>query len=907
MSNFFYTLIIYPLYQIIEVVYRVFFEICKNEGISIIGVSIAVTLLCLPLYAVAENWQQIERNTQKKLAPGIERIKKTFKGDEQYMMLTTFYRQNHYHPMMALRSSFGLLIQIPFFIAAYSYLSNNHDIIGKSFLFINDLGKADALFSIGNFPVNVLPIAMTLINIIAGAIYTKGFPVKEKIQIYGMALLFLIILYGSPSGLVLYWTMNNVFSLVKNIFYKLKNPIKVFWIMMSIFAGFASVFVFAKMNPFQASPVILLAVMIITAPIWLRGVHFIITDVLKDLLDSNQKRTGLFIFSALSIAILTGIVIPSFLITASTAGDYAYIDNYTTPLYFVYNSTLQCMGLFFLWPAAVYFLFGKKIQTGISAVFFIGLILSLINAFCFQGDYGNVSPELVFTEHKSFKPSMMMFLINSAVLLGTVIFILFLFKKRLFIAINALSSIVFIAMAGLSFINCIRIQNDFKKIEKNELQITDIKPIINFSKTGKNVLIFMLDRAAGYLIEDAFAECPEMSEQYTGFTFYPNTISFGSWTIQGAPGLYGGYEYTPWSMNHRRDIPMQEKHNQALSMLAFMFENEGFSSYVIDPPYPNYDTTPVFSFFDGHTDVHPVEAIGKYSDIWYTQNNYEKLPIKSMLIKRNFIWFSLFKIVPPVLRSAVHYQDWWSSPTATESVSDFINRYSVLDFLPKLTAVNSDKDCFIFFDNESTHDTGYCQPPEYTPIVRGGVSEVQLDLIKNERWKEDRGFHGLLASLKRIGEWLEFLKENDVYDNTRIIIVADHGSNQTSPLFDGEPTEKRNLEWFNPMLMVKDFYAAGTLKQDDTFMTQADTPALAVTDVLKNPINPFTGNEIKLLSTEEKYKNTIISFSKANAVRSTVNNGYKIQDDDWFTVTGSIFKKDNWKQLKVQNDVLLEE
>ena len=67
------------------------------------------------------------------------------------------------------------------------------------------------------------------------------------------------------------------------------------------------------------------------------------------------------------------------------------------------------------------------------------------------------------------------------------------------------------------------------------------------------------------------------------------------------------------------------------------------------------------------------------------------------------------------------------------------------------------------------------------------------------------------------------------------------------------------------------------------------------------------GNKIKLLSTEEKYKNTIISFSKANAVRSTVNNGYKIQDDDWFTVSGSIFKKDNWKQLKVQNDVLLEE
>lgn len=720
MTNFLYTIVIYPLYQIIEVVYRVFFEICKSEGISIVGVSIAVTLLCLPLYAVAENWQQIERNTKKRLAPGIVRIKKVFKGDEQYMILTTFYKQNHYHPMMALRSSFGLLIQIPFFIAAYSYLSNNHDIVGKSFLFIKDLGKPDTFFSIGNFPVNILPITMTLINIIAGAIYTKGFPVREKIQIYGMALIFFVILYSSPSGLVLYWTMNNVFSLVKNVFYKLKNPRKVFWLIMSIGVVFAATFVFVKKNLFQAFPVILLALLIVGAPIWLKIINFIITDVFGDLFDDSKKRSRLFLFSAISLAVLTGIVIPSFLITASTASDYAYIDNYTTPLYFIYNSTLQCIGLFFLWPTAVYFLFGKKVQTGIATVFFIGLILSLINAFCFQGDYGNVSPELVFTEHKNFRPSMTMFLANSAVLLVAVVLIFFLFKKHLFIVINTLCSILFIAVLGLSFVNCIKIQSDFNKVEKKEPQLTDIKPIINFSKKGKNVLVFMLDRAAGYLIDDAFAECPEMLGQYTGFTFYPNTISFASWTIQGAPGLYGGYEYTPWSMNHRRNIPMQEKHNQALSMLAFMFESEGFSSYVIDPPYPNYDTVPVFSFFEGHQDVHLAEAIGKYSDIWYVQNDYEKLPIKSMMIKRNFIWFSLFKIVPPILRSAVHYHDWWSSPTATESASDFIDRYSILDFLPELTAINSDKDCFIFFDNESTHDTGYCQPPEYAPIVLGG-------------------------------------------------------------------------------------------------------------------------------------------------------------------------------------------
>ena len=233
-STILYTIILYPLVQIIEISFMLFQKLFDNTGIAIIGVSFTVTLLCLPLYIVAEHWQQVQRDTETKLKPGIDRIKAVFKGDEQYMILNTFYKQNHYHPMMALRSSFGLLIQVPFFMAAYSCLSSLPALQGQSFLFIKDMAKPDALFSIGSFDVNILPIAMTVINIIAGAIYTKGFAFKDKAQIYGMALLFLVILYTSPAGLVLYWTMNNVFSLVKNIFYKLKNPIKVLYILMCI-------------------------------------------------------------------------------------------------------------------------------------------------------------------------------------------------------------------------------------------------------------------------------------------------------------------------------------------------------------------------------------------------------------------------------------------------------------------------------------------------------------------------------------------------------------------------------------------------------------------------------------------------------------------------------------------------
>ena len=90
---------------------------------------------------------------------------------------------------------FRSLIQIPFFMAAYSCLSSLPALQGMPFLFIKDMGKPDAVFSIGSFNINILPIAMTVINCIAGAIYSKGHEPREKVQIYGMALLFLVILF----------------------------------------------------------------------------------------------------------------------------------------------------------------------------------------------------------------------------------------------------------------------------------------------------------------------------------------------------------------------------------------------------------------------------------------------------------------------------------------------------------------------------------------------------------------------------------------------------------------------------------------------------------------------------------------------------------------------------------------
>ena len=159
-----------PLKLLFELFYYYAFKYTGSAGLSIVVISLIVNFLVLPLYKRADEIQAEEREIQAAMAPMIKHLKKTFKGDERFMMLQEYYRINNYKPIYALKSTVSLLLQIPFFIAAYDLLSGLKVLQGESFLFMADLGKEDAMFTVGNFPVNVLPILMTLINIVSGII-----------------------------------------------------------------------------------------------------------------------------------------------------------------------------------------------------------------------------------------------------------------------------------------------------------------------------------------------------------------------------------------------------------------------------------------------------------------------------------------------------------------------------------------------------------------------------------------------------------------------------------------------------------------------------------------------------------------------------------------------------------------
>ena len=92
--NFLYNIIISPIETIVDWVFL--FVVNKIDAVGVIGavlgVSLVINFLALPLYNIADSIQEKERKLAKSMEAGIKRIKKAFKGDEQFMMLQTFYR-----------------------------------------------------------------------------------------------------------------------------------------------------------------------------------------------------------------------------------------------------------------------------------------------------------------------------------------------------------------------------------------------------------------------------------------------------------------------------------------------------------------------------------------------------------------------------------------------------------------------------------------------------------------------------------------------------------------------------------------------------------------------------------------------------------------------------------------------
>ena len=353
-----YTMLIKPLELLYEYIFAVAQKGMPNPALSIVILSLTVNLLVLPLYKRADEVQEAERAMENKLRDGVAHIKKSFRGDERMMILQTYYRQNHYRPTDVFKGSVSLFLEIPFFIAAYRFLSTLSLLNGTSFGIISDLGAPDALLHFGALSINVLPIIMTSVNLISCVIFTKGYPLKTKIQLYGMALFFLVFLYKSPSGLVLYWTLNNIFSLVKTLYYKYELSKKVLNILFAITGAVLLVSTPVLKCKITGSKSFLLIILLLSiicfVPLFLSLIKSKVNKK-PDKILKNLPEGGYPVFLALGLyfTLLLGVLIPSGVI-ASSPQEFVDLYNYSSPLWFVLSSLCIAIGVFVLWFGVFY-------------------------------------------------------------------------------------------------------------------------------------------------------------------------------------------------------------------------------------------------------------------------------------------------------------------------------------------------------------------------------------------------------------------------------------------------------------------------------------------------------------------------------------------------------------------------
>ena len=356
------------------------------------------------------------------------------------------------------------------------------------------------------------------------------------------------------------------------------------------------------------------------------------------------------------------------------------------------------------------------------------------------------------------------------------------------------------------------------------------------------------------------------------------------------PGLFGGYEYAPLEMQLRSNKPLVDKHNESLLLLPKIFLENEFKVTVTDPPYANYSLVPDLRIFDDYPQIKAENIIGKYSTRWLL-NEEKPLSVNiSNIIESNMIRFSFFRFLPLIFRNFAYDKGkWLYADGGIGRINNLtLDNYVALDMLPFFSEVSDTLfNSYSVIHNDLPHSQSFLQVPGYilSDIIthRGDGPFADVD-----------HYHVNMASFLLLERWFEFLKENGVYDNTRIIIVSDHGRDlkinfPENPLLpDGS-----GLQDYTALLMVKDFNASGTVLIDDTFMTNADVPLIALKDIVINPVNPWTD----ALLEPNKENGVTITTSKKWRTRDHPRFEFNIEQDEWLHVHTNIFDLENWSTV----------
>ena len=220
----FFSIIAVPLFWVL----KLFHSLTGNYGWAIILLTIVTRIPFIPLI----NKSQKSMKKMQEVQPKMAEIREKYKKDPQRMQkeIMEMYKTHKVNP---LGGCLPIVLQIPVFFALYKILLITIDLRSAPFmLWIKDLSAPDTLFGhlpaylpfIGGFAIGPLPIVMGATMIIQQRMTPTSLDPAQNKMMMLMPIIFTFLFLNFASGLVVYWLVNNIFSISQQFYVNRKVP-----------------------------------------------------------------------------------------------------------------------------------------------------------------------------------------------------------------------------------------------------------------------------------------------------------------------------------------------------------------------------------------------------------------------------------------------------------------------------------------------------------------------------------------------------------------------------------------------------------------------------------------------------------------------------------------------------------
>ncbi len=189
--------------KILLIMLKFFYGLVGNWGVAIILLTMSIKAVFFPLMQK----QFVSSKRMQAIQPQLKELKEKYKDNQQLQTQETMklFKEHNVNPMSG---CLPMLVQMPVWFALYNVMLYSVEIYGSQFLYLKDLTEVD--------PTGALPLLVTVLMVVQQRLMPMGSmdPMQQKMMRL-MPVMFGVFMFTFPSGLALYFIVNNVLTIAQ--------------------------------------------------------------------------------------------------------------------------------------------------------------------------------------------------------------------------------------------------------------------------------------------------------------------------------------------------------------------------------------------------------------------------------------------------------------------------------------------------------------------------------------------------------------------------------------------------------------------------------------------------------------------------------------------------------------------